>query len=272
MCEMDLCGRDLAPTMRLLNSRFGWTCHPLPDGRALISTGRFFADYEAVDLVASGTGDIISLSDGGLLSLRLADAGFDITDDVFNRVWQDVIYDFRLSVDDGTVHLTASPQTAAAAAARLADGLLALDTLRHVGMPKIQRIRTFADDVEDFLRDAVGENAVTKRPRIPVGGITVQPSLKVVTKRASVLVQSVATTAAQAQSLEHAYFVFSMVGKAGVPPEDRLVVLGGSEASWPRPRLQALSDVAYVGLLSHREALGSFLSERAPKERLLLDA
>jgi hypothetical protein len=269
---MDICTGALAPTLRLLNSQFGWECHPLPDGRALISTGRRFADYESVDLLVRVTGDIVTFSDGGLLSARLADAGFDITDEVYNRVWQDVLYDFRLSVEDGTVHLTSSPQTATAAAARLADGLLALDTLRHVGMPKVQRVRTFSDDVEDYLRSVVGDNAVTKKPRLTVDGMTVQPSLRVVTKRAPVLVQAVATTAARAQSLEHAYFLFSMVAKADVPPQQRLVILGGSEASWPRPRLHAVSDVAYVGLLSQREALGDFLSGQVPTDRLLLDA
>lgn len=269
---MDLCEGALAPALRQLNSRYGWTCHPLPDGRALISTGRSFADYEPVDLFVSARGDIVSLSDGGLLSVRLADAGFDVTDEVFHRLWHDVLYDFRLSSEEGAVHLTASPQTAAAAAARLADGLLALDTLRHVGMPRAQKIRSFSDDVEDYLRGAVGDQAVTKRPRLSVEGMTIQPSLRVVTKRAPVFVQAVATTGARAQSLEHAYFVFSMVEKAGVPAPQRLVILGGSEASWPRPRLRAVADVAYVGLLSHRDALGAFLAGQVPSDHLLIDS
>lgn len=266
---MDICSGALADVVRVLNADFGWVCEPLSDERAVLVSGRRYADSEPVEVHVLVREDLVVLSDGGELVSRLASAGFDLDDPVHQGLWREALWEFRLAFGDGLVQVTASLATAAHAAAKLADGLLGLDTLRLVAMPKVARPKTFADSVEEYLRGMIGEEAVTRSPRVSVSGITVRPTLLVAAKKGPVYVQTAATTS-WTQAYEHAFYMFSLMDRAEVPAEQRLVVLGGTEATWTRPRLEVLSEVAYVALWSERRHVDSFLAGQTPGNRLLL--
>lgn len=265
---MDICSGPLAEVLRVLNADFGWSCEPLSDTRAVLASGRRYADSEPVEVHVSLQDDIVALSDGGALVARLESAGFDLDDPVHLATWRESLWEFRLGFDDGVVHVTASLGTASHALVRLADGLLGLDTLRLLAVPKTARAKTFADTVEDYLRTTLGEDAVTRSPHVSISGISVRPTLRVLAKKGPVYIQAAATTS-WSQSYEHAFYMFSLLERAEVPLEQRLVLLGGSEATWTRPRLEVLSDVAYVGLFAERERVDAFLSGATPRSRLL---
>jgi hypothetical protein len=270
---MDVCDGPLAPVVRALNREFGWACEPLGTARAILSTGRRFTDSEPVEVTVSVDGDIVTVSDGGLMLARLALAGFELDDDLHMGLWRDALYAARLSYDDGLVHLTASLSSTSQAVRRVADGMLGLDALQLVAFPKATRVRTFADDVEDYLRSSVGEEAVTRFPVIDVGDMTVRPTFRVQAKRGPILLQTAATTAFK-QAFEHAYVTFSLIERSEqaslIPVERRLIVLGGSELTWGRARISMLADVAFVGLWSERAPIRRFLDGVVPRDRVLV--
>lgn len=255
----DLCTGPLADVLRVLNSDFGWVCEPVADSHALILTGRRYADSEPVTVHVFAFQDILVLSDGGETAARLHSAGFDLDDTVNAVVWREALHEFRVAFDGGLVQVSASLRTAAHSAARLADALVGLDTLRLLAAPSSERPRTFADEVEAFLRRIAGDAAVTRSPRVEVEGIAVRPTLQVVAKTGPVYVQATATTA-YTQAFEHAFYMFSLLNRADIPKTSRLAVLGGSESTWTRPRLNVLSEVAYVGLWASSPDVEAFLS------------
>lgn len=267
---MDICSEVLATPLRTLNSAYGWSCTPLPDGRALISAGRRYSDAEPVELFVSVSAEVVTLSDGGEAVSRLAMAGFDLEDDVHMAIWRDAIYQYRLGFADGIISLTASVETSAHAALRLADALVGLDALRLVAFPKGGRKTTFAETIEEYLRTTVGQASVQRSPSVTVGEITVRPTLRVRAKTADVYVQAAATTSWNT-AFEHAFWTFSLFERTGsISVEQRLIVLGGSEATWGLPRIKMLSEVAYVGLWSERPSIDSFLNGAIPKDRILM--
>lgn len=266
----NMCSGLLADALQTLNAGHGWRCTPVEGDRAVLSTGRRFADAEPVEIFVSARGDIVTLTDGGEIVSRLAIAGFDMDDEVLEALWRDALHEFRLGFHEGVVSSTTSPETIPFVAQRFADALVGLDTLRLVALPKKARSQTFADTVEDYLRSSVGDAAVRRAPSVTIGEITVRPTLQVLGKTGGIYVQAAATTSWNS-AFEHAFWTFSLLDRMGtIPLEHRLIVLGGSESTWGRPRINMLADVAYVGLWSERSRIESFIRGIVPNERVLL--
>ena len=119
---MNLCDGPLHEVMETVRSDFGWNCGPVDDGLALISTGRTYADSEPVEIyVATHDDGMMILSDGGELLNRLVDGGFDLEDTVHASLWRETLREFRLSLEDGRIHLTTSAKNAPSNIVRLAE-------------------------------------------------------------------------------------------------------------------------------------------------------
>lgn len=266
---MDLCVGQLAEPLRQMARDFGWTCLPLQDGRAQLTSGRRYADAEPVQIFVSIQGDIVTLSDGGESVGRLALSGFDLEDEVHEQLWRDALHEFRVGFADGVVQVSTSLDSVAHRATRLADALVGLDTLRLVAFPTRPRKRTFADSVEDYIRHRMGEQSIVRSPVVRIDDISVRPTLRVRAKKGNVFVQAAATTSWNT-SFEHAFWTFSLFDRAPeIPVSQRLIVLGGTEATWGRPRMRLLAEVAYVGIWADRGPIDDFLDGRYDGDRIL---
>lgn len=273
---MTLCDDELSGVLGELAGRFLWQCKQLPEsgGLAEISTGRRRADSEPVRLyVRMPDRDTILVSDGGETLSALGDAGFDRDDPLMSALWNEALRTYRLDELDGRVFLQSPLATAAHALARLADGCLALDALRVVALPPRNRPVTLAAEVEDYLRHVYADDGLVRRaPQLRLrGGVRVSPALEVRTPaRGEVYVQPGAASS-PTQSYDHAYATFALVEqRSDVPITNRLVVLGGSAASWNLNKLRALSDVAFVGFWQDRSRLRHFLDGDTPDDPLML--
>lgn len=96
-----------------------------------------------------------------------------------------------------------------------------------------------------------------------------RPTFRVNATATPVFLQVAASTST-ARAYEHAFTQFSLAERGEIPIEQRLVVLGGSVATWSMPRLGVLADVAYVGFWKERTALDGFLRGDLPNERLMI--
>lgn len=272
---MTLCDNELSGVLHELAESFLWRCKQLPESGDLaeISTGRRRADSEPIRLyVRMPDSDTILASDGGETISALGDAGFDREDALMSALWDEALRTYRLDELDGRVFLQSPLATAAHALARLADGCLALDALRVVALPPRNRPATLAAEVEDYLRRVYADGLVRRAPQLRLrGGVRVSPALEVRTPaRGGVYVQPGAASS-PTQSYDHAYATFALIGqRSDVPITNRLVVLGGSAASWNLNKLRALSDVAFVGFWQDRGRLRDFLDGDTPDDPLML--
>lgn len=269
---MNLCEGDLADVLSRISSEFGWSCDPVPNREfVMVNSGRRFSDSQPVELrVVQTSSDEIIVSDGGEIWERLTGAGLDLDDRAHRGLWEDAIYDQRLEVHDGRLFVQVPLRRAADALVRFADGLVALDALRLVVLPPLSRPKTLADEVESFLRGHYGSNEIDKNPTVDVGdGLRFRPSLLVHAER-DVYLQATASTG-RATAFEHAFTMFTLANNdPSIPVESRLVVLGGSESTWPSAKIRYLANkTAYVGFWKYRDRVMDFL-DGDTSERLLL--
>lgn len=270
---MTICAGPLRNVVTALTDDFGWSCsEPIP-GVAAVSTGRHYSDSEPVEVFIRHSAGILILSDNGETMNRLLDGGFDPEDLAHLSLWRETLHEFRLGVSDGIIASTAGTDRAPAAIARFADALLGLDTLRLVSLPAVTRRRTFANKVEEYLRARLSVDAVERNPSLTVvdddDEIVVRPTFRVIAKRGPVYIQTSAATSGT-QNYEHAFFTFSMAGRAGVPIENRLAIFGGSHKRWRHARLRLLTEHANVALWEYRAELEAFLDGRTTESRLLI--
>ena len=268
---MNPCDEPLATILSTVARDFTWRCRPLGDSTgARVSTGRLLADGEPVQLLVRVRAGMLVVSDGGETLSRLQDQGLDRSDPVLDALWVEALRTYRLQETDGRVFIQAPLARAAQALNRFADALVALDALRVAALPARGRRPTLADEVEAYLRSIYDEGRVRRAPTVRLGGgLTIRPALQVDTQdRSGVLVQSGAATSTT-QSFDHAYALFGLAARGGVPLPNRLVVLGGAVESWNASRLRALSDVAFVGFWRHRERVHRFLDGDIPDDPLL---
>lgn len=267
---MNVCDGPLSGVLRIIATDLGWECEPLPDGRAIVSTGRRYADSEPVEIYVAAHADMFNLSDGGETLSRLQADGFDAEDGVHAAMLRDLLHEYRVAFSDGVVTATAAVQNAPHVLSRMADALLGLDALRVLAPPVVKRPRTFARAVEDYLREQFSDDAVQPNKTVTFDGQMVRPSFTVTAKRGPIYVQAAATTSGL-QGYEHAFFTFSMAAQAEVPFEQRLAILGGTRKSWAPSRLSVLAERANVALWeeSGRE-LDAFLSGVKTKSGLLI--
>jgi hypothetical protein len=267
---MNVCDGPLGGVLRIIATDLGWECEPLPDGRAIVSTGRRYADSEHVEIHLAAHADIFNLSDGGEMLSRLHAAGFDAEDGVHAAMLRDLLHEYRVAFSDGVVSATASVQNAPHVLSRMADALLGLDALRVLAPPVVKRPRTFARAVEDYLREQFSDDAVQPNQAVTFVGQTVRPSFTVLAKRGPIYIQTAATTSG-VQGYEHAFFTFSMAAEENVPMERRLAILGGSLRSWSLPRLTVLAERTNVALWEEsRGELDAFLSGVRSRTGLLI--
>ncbi|MGJ9414232.1 DUF1828 domain-containing protein [Aeromicrobium sp. CF4.19] len=267
---MNVCEGPLSGVLRVITADLGWECEPLPDGRAIISTGRRYADSEPVEIYMAAHADMFDLSDGGETLSRLHAGGYDAEDAVHQAMWRDLLHEYRVSFSDGVVTSTATVQNAPHVLSRMADALLGLDALRVLAPPVVKRPRTFARAVEDYLREQFSDEAVEANRNVTFDGQTVRPSFTVTAKRGPIYVQAAATTSGH-QGYEHAFFTFSMAAQAEVPFEQRLAILGGTRRSWTPSRLTVLAERANVALWEESGGeLDAFLSGVKSKSGLLI--
>lgn len=269
---MSLCDGELADILSIVETRYRWTCRPLPDGRrVIITTNRVRADSEPVKLHASLADDVLTVSDGGQTLNLLADASFDPNDPVLSPVWREALSTYRLQEADGRVFVQTPLAYAPHALNRFADALVALGALQVIGIPPAGRARTLADEVEDYLASLYDSRQVQRKPQIRLSeGINIIPALRVETPaRGGVLVQTGAATSVT-QSYDHAYALMSLARRGGVSAQNCLVVLGGSVNTWNYHRLRALSDISFVGFWEDREQVHSFLDGETPDDTLMV--
>lgn len=268
---MSICDSELAATLAAIETNFAWRCRALPDGRRVeITTSRTTADSEPVTLLAILADGLLTVSDGGETVNRLADASFDIADQVLSTLWAEALRTYRVHETEGRVFVQTPLFEAAHALNRFADVLVALDGLRLIGLPSPSRTKTLADEVTDYLAGLYGIENITKKPHIRLNnGITISPGLEVHTpNRARVLVQPGAATS-PTQSYDHAHTTMSLARRGGIPQQDLLIILGGAVATWNANRLRALSDLAFVGFWQGRENVHRFLDGFTPNDPLM---
>ncbi|BDO43153.1 DUF1828 domain-containing protein [Cellulomonas sp. NTE-D12] len=268
---MSGCTEALTAVLDEVAKRSGWRCRPLRDGStSLLTTDRVLVDSEPVHILTGLRRGVVVLSDGGETLGRLSDQGLDLADPTLAGLWNQALETYGVQASSGRVFLEAPVDRAASELVRFADALVALDGLRVAAVPLQGRRETLADEVEDFLRDRLSAAHIERSPVVKLGGgLVIRPTLKVETRnRSGILVQTSPATSTT-QSFDHAYALFGLAHRGGIPYANRLVVLGGSYAVWNLARLKALSEVAYVGFWRYRERLEGFLEGDIPSEPLL---
>jgi hypothetical protein len=266
---------DISTVMADLSTGYGWTCIPVPNRNDIleVSTGRTWHDAEPLVLmVRVDDGSTIVASDGGRTLLRLRDAGFEMDEAVFTTLWNEALRAYRIRQLDDRLFVQADMGMAAEAVARLADAMLAIEGLRVVCIPRQERGRSLADEVEEYLRVRPGITAVHKSPVVSLAqGLTIRPSMTVDTNvRQGVLLQTGATSS-RTQAYDHAFTTFGLADRGRVPMEKRLTVLGGRAETWTPGRLRALSEVTFVGFWAHRDLVTQFLTaKRVPDDPILV--
>ncbi len=269
---MSICDTELAATFAAIEANFAWRCQPLADGRRVeITTNRTTADAEPITMLAVLADGTLTVSDGGETISRLADADFDIADNVLGTLWAEALRTYRVHETEGRVFLQTPLSEAAYALNRFADALVALDGLRILGLPSVTRAKTLADEVSDYLASIYRRENISRKPVIRLSdGITINPALEVHTpQRPRVLVQPGASTS-PTQSYDHAHTTMSLAQRGGIPQQELLVVLGGAVAAWNPNRLRALSDLAFVGFWQARDDVRRFLDGYTPDDSLMV--
>ncbi len=269
---MSICDDELAGIFAAIADDFAWRCRALPDGRRVeITTSRTTANSESVVLLAVLHDGTLTVSDGGETINRLADADFDIADRVLGTLWSEALRTYRLHETEGRLFVQTPLSEAPYVLNRFADALVALDSLRLLGIPSSSRPKTLADEVSDYLAGLYRPENISKKPQIHLaGGVVISPALEVHTpQRPRVLVQPGAATSVT-QSYDHAHTTMSLARRGGIPQQELLVVLGGTVASWNAHRLRALADLAFVGFWQERDSVKDFLDGDTPDDPLMV--
>ena|GEM_PF-5014638 len=249
-------------------------CTPSADARTvLVSTGRFYADGDAVEVLVrfSEDGTRAAVSDGGLTRVRR---------DMFTAgemsrgaaaLWRDVIADFGVTEIDDRIYVRGTAASVAQMIAQIADTSLTLDSVKLL----IEQERvTFATKLERWLRQEANVEVADNKV---VPNRYGEPQLVTAIVGGSnrlVAVQGAGGHSASAvrSSAEHAHWVFSGLGDDW-PIQNRLVVLERVDSrrhETVTSLVSRLKEVAYVASFERQISLRRFLVESPPVDRDLV--
>jgi hypothetical protein len=259
----------------LARLRDDYRCHEIPDDRSLVvTTGRYFADGQAVEVVVRPTADGESLvvGDAGLVAARLELEDIDAFKGRPRELWQVISDSFGVREVDGRIYARGDLEHAADLITRVADAVLSLDVVRHsVTATPAER---FDRQVRRWLIEDLGMPVLEERtvPSQFGDGLTVAAVVQAPRRRVAVMAASGTTTTARRQSAEHAYFVFSQIAESW-DISQRLTVLDGASELWRPELLRVLRQTSYVGSWSRQLTLARFLrGDQLPEDNDLMPA
>lgn len=250
-------------------------CRPSHDKSTLIvSTGRFFSDGDAVELLVrpSDDGERIVISDGGLTSARLDLSGPGLASARAKALWRDILMEFGVQEASSRIFVQTTHEAVAASISILADACIALDSIHLLAAGER---RTFADKVRTWLHDEAGF-AVKRTSVVDKYGDLQTVTAVIDSPRGEVVVQGAGgrKVADLRSSMEHAFWVMGGLAEKDHPTGNRLTLLesvpskGASETTL-RGLVRRISESSYVGSFEGQISIQKFLS--APKPPVIRD-
>jgi hypothetical protein len=246
------------------------TCRPSHDDATLIvTTGRFFSDGDAVELLVrpSEDGARVVISDGGLVSARLDLSGSGLASARTKSLWKDILAEFGAREAGSRVFVQATYDTVAARISILADACIALDSIHLLTAGER---RTFTDKVRAWLKDEAGFT-VKRTSVVDKYGSPQTVTAVVDSPRGEVIIQGAGgrKLADLRASMEHAFWVMGGLGEKDHPYGNRLTLLEsvpGRRANEDTLRglVRRISESSYVGSFEGQISVQRFLEATEP--------
>lgn len=254
----------LSPALDRLRGEI--SCRSAHDGALIVTTGRFFSDGDAVELLIrpSDDGERIVVSDGGLTRARLDLVGSEITSSRARGMWEDILVEFGVREIGNRVFLQTKADAAAAGISLVADACVALDS---VHLLTTGERHTFVDKVRKWLQSEAKVGVQDRTSVIDRFGDTQTITAVVDSPRGDLVVQAAGgrRVGDLRTSMEHAYWVLGGLDEGTYPIENRLAVLEAVPTrSATQDRLRSmtrrLTEVSYVGSFEGQISLRDFMT------------
>jgi len=248
-----------------------WDCTDSADGtnRAVISTDRYYPNGDRVRLLVQVDQDQVIASDGGEAIGRLADQDIGPDDHAFESAWLSTLRRWRLHESGGRILLRLPIDRTPAGLIRLADALIALDSLVAWAHRPTHSPGSLTDEIAAYLEGLERIGKVTVGPQIRFqNSVTWTPTLSVQAPRGLTYVQA-GDSNNRTRAIEHAFMSYSVAAQHGIEIGKRLSILSGDFTKTTAPMLQ-LSRISYIGFWRDRQAITSFLDgDYEPADHLL---
>lgn len=245
-----------------------WSSFVTADGTVHLTSPRYYADGDAIELTVKGRGTEVIVTDAGEIRARLEMAGANLDAGRLAESWRALIRAHHVEERRGRVVARGPAAEAPTLIRVMLDAAASLDGLRVV-VPAPRRPQ-FADELVTFFGAEFPR--VEARPELRgESGTHYHLTAAVGSRDRMVYVQAISGGLADARrsSVEHAYTVFSDVNGT-LPTELKLAVFSGHADEWKAAQLRLIEKVAYLGTWQSRDRLVSFVAGELPGQRQML--
>ena len=262
---MALCDEVITATLARIAE--DWSCAPLDNGWLLVTTSHQYTDGDHVELLIRRDHNTIEISDGGDALARLDLAGVNIERGRARDMWNRLLKAHSVEVHNERLTAQGPVSELGWLAENMANAAANLDGIRLLA--PAPRSPKFADRLVTLFQSHFEYVQENPQVRGRSDGLY-RATASVGHPENPTIVQAVAgeNVYSRQRALEHAFTMFSDVN-GQLPTERKLAVL--SDADWKTEQMNLLSNVAYVGAWSHRNAFLGFLnSDNSRRSHILM--